>query len=96
MSAFETTILPLVSVLGVCAAIAWGAWCSRQLKIAAIRKAAFDEAGEALVSLSSIAFKARDRYVSDGEFGAASEAGKRAYYYDRAAMIVRSIPAERA
>lgn len=96
MSPFETTILPLVGLLGVAAVIAWGAWCDRQLKVAAIRKAAFAEAGEALRSLSETAFRAGERHVAHGDPGAAGEAWKRGYYYDRAAMIVQSIPSERA
>lgn len=96
MSPFETTILPLVGLLGVGAIIAWGAWCSRQVKVAAIRKAAFEEAGEALRSLSQIAFHAAADRMDNGLVDLAAEANRRAYYYDRAAMIVRSIPAERA
>lgn len=93
---FEKTILPVICVLGVCATIAWGAWCSRQLKAAAIRKAAFSEAGEALASLAGIARWAERQHEWHGDVNATREAGRRAYYYDRAAMIVRSIPAERA
>ena len=93
MSAFETHILPAVCLFGIMATIAWGAWCERQDRTAAIRKAAFDEAGEALQSLANIAGDAAAENLK--ERGAYGPAAERAYYYQRAAMIVRSIPATR-
>ncbi len=95
MSTFEMQILPTICVLGTIAAICYGAWASRQLKIEGIRKAAFEEAGEALTSLARIARRAKENHAEYGRHDQAREADRRAYYYDRAAMLVRSIPASR-
>jgi hypothetical protein len=93
---FESHVLPVICLFGVMALIAYGAWASRELRIAAVRQDAFVEASAALTSLAGIAHRATVVHARDGNADASNEARRRAYYYDRAAMIVRSIPSERA
>jgi hypothetical protein len=90
---FEQYVLPVVGLVGVLVAIGYGLWGKRQDHAAALRKEAFGEAHEALMSLANIAAEAHEYAQREGR--ATGQAATRAYYYSRAAQIVASIPVER-
>jgi hypothetical protein len=96
---FEHTILPAVVLIGLCAIVLYGMYTERQDIGLRARKMALAEAAAALQSLADVATYAADQALkepvsADRNFRVV-ERRARAYSYDRAASIVRSIPVDR-
>lgn len=95
MSVFETQLLPAIVLGGLCVTIVMGSYWSWRDKHVATRAKALKEATEALMSLYKIATEAGKRNEDEGRDIEAESSYRRAYFYQRAAAIVRSIPVDR-
>lgn len=93
MSTFETQVLPATVLLGLIFTICYGYYLERRAVLVRVRKMALGEAAAAIQSLAAVAEATCAQRRRDGQ--PYEETDRRAYYYDRAASIVRSIPVDR-
>lgn len=87
-------VLTPVAVLGMIGIVIFAVWADQRDKKVAVRQKALSEATNALRSLASVATKASKDTEGRNPFTVA-RAEERAYYYERVASIVASIPVDR-
>lgn len=92
MNAF-LNLLGYVVVVGLIAIIIYGTWSENRDTAKHARKKALDEAAAALRSMADVAGDAVESRRREGL--SYTVAADRAYYFQRAASIVASIPVER-
>lgn len=96
---FEQYVLPVFCVLSIIGVLVYGLHADKRERLIAVRVQALLEARAALLSLADVARRQCDetRKMSRGivQQRLLAQQTDRAYYYDRAAMIVGSIPMDR-